>query len=133
MRAAGVIQLVLGVSALCALSSSCALRRGVGTEQALIVKGCQLPKDQTDSFLGKWTDTPIPLAFHQGEFSNDEMGAVASAIATWNSFFSGSVGYRTFDIGNATDGFHIASAPHPASFCGQSIHAGPGTGFSGPV
>jgi hypothetical protein len=127
MRAADAIPILLSA----VLATSCALRGATSTAEALLVKGCLLPKDQSSTLSGKWTTTPVPLAFHQGDFSADEMAQIAAAVSTWNTFFSGSLGLTPLDIGNATQGYRVSAAPHPTSLCTGSILTG--SNFTGPV
>jgi hypothetical protein len=42
------------------------------------VKECVLPDDQASTLSGKWRATPVPVAFHEGDFSGDEMKMVFS-------------------------------------------------------
>lgn len=87
-----------------------------------VVKECVLPDDQAGTLTGKWRTTPIPIAFHQGDFSTDEMNAIVRAADTWNEFYGKSLGLATVDYGNgASPRTSSASRPNSSYLCSQGI------------
>ncbi len=67
-----------------------------------VVTDCVLPDDQANSLQGKWTETPVKVTFHQGDFDGGEVAAIQAAGATWNNFFMASKGKEILDISGAT-------------------------------
>ena len=55
-------------------------------------------KEQLDTFTGKWTFTPIPLAVQKGKFNEKEIFSITLAAKSWNRFFKASQGYEIFEL-----------------------------------
>jgi hypothetical protein len=95
--------------------SGCAL--SLGKEGASVVKTCVLPTDQRATLAGKWKITPIPIAFHQGDFSSDEITQMTTAADTWNAFFAASQGIsQVLDYG-ASGNVRLSTQPVPTDAC----------------
>jgi hypothetical protein len=112
----------------CVLFSCSIGRRNSG---GALVKECILPPEQSGTISGKWNATPIPVAFHSGDFSPAEMAEMANSAGTWNGFYKASMGLLPIDFGAGTGGYYTSAATRPTSVCSQSILTG--TTFSGPV
>lgn len=102
-----------------------------GSSSTGLVKECVLPSEQSQTISGHWTMTPVPVAFHSGDFSSAEMAEIARSAGTWNGFFAASQGLQPIDFGTSAGGYYTSTATRPSSVCSQSIVSG--SGFSGPV
>ena len=100
---------------------SCAAKSG----DTSFVTTCQLPSDQSGTLSGHWGVTPVPVAFHSGDFSNAEMATISGAAQTWNSFFSATANLALINITG------VAAGAKPASICSQTILSG--NKFNSPV
>ncbi|MCM2279746.1 MAG: hypothetical protein NDJ89_16855 [Oligoflexia bacterium] len=91
-----------------------------------VVQGCVLPKDQLGTLYGKWRSTPLPLAFHQGDFSAAEMREIMQAADTWNEFYGASLGIETtLDYGDPANPRTSSLARVDSSLvCNQTIVSG---------
>jgi hypothetical protein len=112
---------------LLSLLTGCALAGDNGSPP--LVKACVLPTDQSGTIAGHWRVTPIPIAFHQGDFSTDEISAMTAGADTWNTFYSATQGLNVIDYGGANVRF--SSQPVPTNVCGQGLLQG--NSFSGQV
>lgn len=116
------------VALLCTLSG-CAL--GLGDSAESVVKTCVLPTDQRGTLAGKWKVTPIPIAFHQGDFSNDEIASMTAAADTWNTFFAASQGLeKVIDYGSAGS-VKVSAQAVPSDTCTMGLLQG--STFTGQV
>lgn len=97
-----------------------------------VIKECVLPDDQRGTLSGKWRNTPIPIAFHEGDFTSSEMFAMVQAADTWNDFYAQSLGLHTVDYGNPNQP-RTSNMPRPsgASLCSGNIVQG--SSYSGNV
>ena len=102
-----------------------------GNPDRKVVKDCVVPQDQTGTISGHWAVTPVPVALHAGEFTNDEVAAVAKAMDSWNNFYSASLGLKTINYLDANGKIRTSSQAKPAALCSQSILKN--GQFSGPV
>lgn len=50
--------------------------------------------------MGRWPIAPIPIAVHEGDFSEPEVRAIFSAAQTWNQFYKNSQGFSLVDTGD---------------------------------
>jgi hypothetical protein len=96
---------------------------------APVVTTCQLPSDQTSTLSGNWALTPVPIAFHTGDWSAAEMSAMTNAADTWNHFFTQTQKFAIIDYGTAGSP-RTSSISKPSSPCSESIA---GTQYSAPV
>lgn len=97
-----------------------------------VVKECVLPSDQVGTLTGKWQATPIPIAFHQGDFAADEVADMIAAADTWNEFYATSLNLSPIDYG--TSGSPRTSTqprPNNSLVCSGSITAS--NGYTGAV
>jgi hypothetical protein len=109
---------------LCALPtlSSCAL--GLGDADAEVIKACVLPTDQKATLAGKWKITPVPIAFHQGDFSSEEIGEMTAAADTWNAFFAASQGLeKVIDYGSGGS-VKVSAQAVPSDACTTGLLQG---------
>jgi hypothetical protein len=95
-----------GVAALLAavLVCSCGPKGKKGTTSTSsdsIVTDCELPDNQKFSIQGKWTQTPIKVSFHAGDFAPVEISDVQAGGGIWNKFFNASKAFQIFDMGPA--------------------------------
>jgi hypothetical protein len=95
-----------------------------------IITECILPADQTGTLSGNWRRTPIPVAFHAGDFNAEEMSDIAKAGQTWNSFFSKAHGGPALDFGDPANP-NLSSQPKPLALCTSGIITN--TGYTGQV
>ncbi len=95
-----------------------------------LVTTCVLPTEQAGTLAGHWRTTPVPLAFHQGDFSAEELNAITAAADAWNAFFTASQGITVLDYGAAGNA-RTSSAAVPGNVCAQGILQG--TSFNGQV
>lgn len=105
--------------------SSCA------EESNKVVKECILPEDQAGSLAGRWPSSPIPVAVHEGDFDSSEVGEIAAAASSWNSFFGKSKGLQILEFQNGSS----SSVAKPLNVCGQGIinNSGSSAQFTGDV
>src|SRR4051812_47453557 len=83
--------------------TACALYKpGLGT--APLVTTCNIPGDQSGTVSGHWTTTPIPVAFHTGDFTPAEVGSMSAAVTSWNTFFTASKNVTVLEDGTAGGG-----------------------------
>jgi Pregnancy-associated plasma protein-A len=80
------------------LLTSCALYSP--SSLSVYNSNCSIPQDQSGTISGQWTVTPIPLAFHAGDFSTSEIQSVTQAADTWNAFFTVSKSKSTLSYGS---------------------------------
>jgi hypothetical protein len=99
-----------------------------------VVKTCSVPSDQSGTISGHWSNTPIPIAFHQGDFTTAEMLAMTNAADVWNKFYNASQGHAVFDYGGTPASPRLSSSADTSqggALCASGILQG-GT-FSGNV
>lgn len=116
------------------LGISCSLSGGSSNSTtAAIVKTCIIPSDQTGTIAGHWPTIPVPLAFHQGDFSPSEMTTIIQAAETWNKFYTASLNIIPLDYGTTSNPRVSSSADtsQAGSFCASGIIQG--TQFNGNV
>lgn len=94
------------------------------------LKDCNLPTDQSGTINGRWTSSPIPIAFQASAFSSSEIKEMTSAADTWNDFFASSKGYSIINYGS-TGSATTSTATIPSSVCSSNIiNSG---AFTGPI
>ena len=113
-----------GIPLIAIALNSCAL----GGQSQPVVTQCILPADQAGSLSGRWTVQPIPIAFHQGDFSGSEINAMVSAAGAWNTFYNASLGAAQMFNVSATS---TTTASKPTVNCSSSLLSG--NQFAGPV
>lgn len=118
-----LLWLIIGIT----LISGCAK----STEDS-VIKECILADDQLGTLSGKWRSTPIPLAFHQGDFNSTEIAIMIQAINTWNDFYSQSLGLLAIDYGDPSNP-RTSTTPRPTgtSLCSGSLVQG--ANYLGPI
>jgi hypothetical protein len=112
------LNLVLRLWVILIIHSGCTIsgQSGVGS----FTKMCNIPSDQTGTLEGRWLTKPIPVAFHNGDFSSNDTTSMTNAMATWNNFFNASKGAPIYSYGSAGSP-QMTTASNPASFlCSQS-------------
>lgn len=95
-------------------ASSCAQKR-----ESSIIKDCVLPDDQAGTLTAKWRVTPIPIAFHEGDFSDAEIAEITKAADTWNEFYSASLGLAPIDYGDTAVRTSTQDRIQNSMLCGQ--------------
>jgi hypothetical protein len=112
---------------------SCSLGGSSGTSTTPVITQCIIPADQSATISGHWPTTPIPLAFHQGDFSASEISAFTKAADTWNEHYKAALGIPTIlDYGGASPrNSNAADTTQGGSFCSSGIMSG--NTFSGQV
>lgn len=116
------LKCVLSTGALVCLMTGCAL--GTGGDALNVVKTCVLPSDQKATLAGRWKLTPIPIAFHQGDFSDEEIAAMTAAADTWNTFYAAASGLsQVLDYGSEGS-IRLSAQPVPADACSQGLIQG---------
>jgi hypothetical protein len=114
---------IFAISAFSIAFYSCALY-SPGSNGLPVVKTCAIPADQSATVSGHWTAKPVPIAFHQGDFTAAEMLAMTNAADSWNTFYTASEGYTVFDYGGNASSPKISSSPNVAQgggLCGHGI------------
>jgi hypothetical protein len=112
--------------------TSCALY-APGTTKA-VSKVCLIPSDQSGTISGKWPATPVPIAFHNGDFSSAELLSMTGAVDNWNTFFATSKGFNTLTYGGNSSAPTLSNNSDNAtssSFCATGVIQG--TPFTGNV
>ncbi len=104
---------------LMSLLTGCAL--GDGSKS--VFKQCNIPTDQTSTISGAWKVTPIPIAFHTGDFNSDEQSVILKGADTWNKFFAASKSIPMIDYGSKTSP-KTSSSPKPSGNCTTGIIQG---------
>jgi hypothetical protein len=120
---------LLWAPGLAMILTGCALG-GSSTKAVEYVKDCVLPTDQASTIAGHWRVTPIPIAFHQGDWQPDEIADITKAVDTWNTFYNATQGIKVLDYGTA-DNARVSAQPVPTNICAQGILQG--NQFSGQV
>ncbi len=113
---------VLGMMVFCAFActEACTLANNTGT--APVVRGCQLPQDQSSTLKGHWPLTPIPIALDANSgFDSNEAAAITTAADTWNAFFSASIGSNVIDYGGNASSPRTISGTIPSTNCTGGI------------
>lgn len=86
---------------ICFLATSCGFNSSRPDFSALST--CSLSDDQVNTIMGKWPQTPVPIAFHTGDFSAAEENAIMAAADVWNAFYQASGrGNAVIDYGTQT-------------------------------
>ncbi|MEO5968765.1 MAG: hypothetical protein ABIQ95_02460 [Bdellovibrionia bacterium] len=88
---------------------SCALYSPSGAEK--VIKTCYVPTDQATTLSGHWANIPIPIAFHQGDFTASEMLSMTNAADTWNKFYTASQGHTAIDYGGSAASPRLSASP----------------------
>jgi hypothetical protein len=108
------------------IHSACALYSPSSSKT--YTKDCIVPQDQSGTVSGKWNALPIPIAFAQGQFSQDEINAITAAATSWNDFYKYSKGYTSvLDFGESTTSPRTTSNSNPknsSGFCALGIFQG---------
>jgi len=123
---AGVPEVCFEVSVIISVSLvfySCALYSPSSSDR-IVVKTCAIPADQAGTISGHWTTSPIPIAFHQGDFTAAEMLLMTSAADTWNNFFTASQGHTVLTYGGSATSPLLstsADASQGGSLCSHGI------------
>lgn len=121
--------LAMAVLCLTLLLNACAL--GSPDPKAKeFIKECILPTDQASTIGGHWRVTPIPIAFHQGDWQPDEIADITKAADTWNTFYTATQGIQVLDYGTGGNA-KVSAQPVPTNVCAQGILTG--STFSGQV
>jgi hypothetical protein len=89
-----------------------------------VVTACNVPSDQSQTLSGKWPVTPVPIAFHAGDWAPSEMSAVTSAADTWNQFYEASRGFQLIDYGGNSASPRTSSNSLPADPCSNPMLVG---------
>lgn len=95
-----------------ALLTNCA--KNFSSPGSGIVTECVLPEDQSGSLNGRWSNTPIPVAMHTGDFNSSERDAMQAAILAWNDFFQQSKGFPIFGFAGESSEPYSPGASCPA-------------------
>ncbi|MCM2323419.1 MAG: matrixin family metalloprotease [Oligoflexia bacterium] len=121
-RSLGTLAIQLGLLLLVGAFAGCAPQ----ATQRSVVMSCELPSDQLGTLLAKWRATPVPLAFHQGDFSAAEMTEIMAAADTWNEFYGLSLAIPTIlDYGDPSNPRTSTVARVDSNTaCSQSIVSG---------
>jgi hypothetical protein len=84
------------------------------------VTGCNLPQDQSQTLIGRWSSNPIYISFYQGDFNTYEMGLIMDAADTWNQFFAATSSLQIIDYGSRA---YPRTTPRakPISLCSNSL------------
>lgn len=109
----------------CFALPACALYNPSGTKS--YTKDCVIPQDQSGTISGKWNGLPIPIAFAQGQFSQDETDAITAAATTWNDFYTYSKSFTVLDYGDSASSPRTTSNSNPrnsSGFCALGIFQG---------
>lgn len=114
--------LAFGLSMVSGAISSCA-----PTQKNSTVKECVLPSDQSGSLSGHWQQTPIQIAFHQGDFDSTEVSSILNAADEWNRFFKESMGSSILDYGDSSSP-RQSTTGKPAILCPQQVQSTPTSG-----
>ena len=118
----------LGVALGSGMTTGCA-RKSAG-----VVSVCTLPDDQVGTLSGRWKAPPVPIAFHAGDFTADEMAEIIQAATTWNTFYAQTLGLSPIDFGTASSPRQMATDhPNAAYVCSQSIVVEATGAFNSPV
>ncbi len=114
-----------GIIALSAILYSCALY-SPGSGGLPVVKTCGVPNDQSSTLSGHWKATPIPIAFHDGDFTAAELLLMTNAADIWNKFYNASEGYSVFDYGGSVSIPRLSASPSASQggLCGHGILQG---------
>ena len=90
-----------------------------------VIKECILPQDQNGTLAGRWKTVPIPIAFHSGDFRQDEINDMIASAQSWNTFYGQSLNLAAFDFGTPGSP-HISNTarPNPGTICNQGIFKG---------
>ncbi len=109
--------------ALALLLNACALS---ADSDGVLIRECALPADQAGTLLSRWPILPIPISLDSNsQFSADEAAAIIAAADTWNTFFSGSLGVKVLDYGDASNPRQASNTePTKSSICGFGMVAG---------
>jgi hypothetical protein len=75
----------------------------------------------------------VPIAFHEGDFSDSEIQAMTKAADTWNQFFSGSLGYGGLDYHNEDGSIRTLNEAKPLYSCNNPIIDPQGGGYNGAI
>ena len=95
------------------MTSSCALYPS-SSSAPIVTTACLIPSDQSGTISGRWLKTPIPIAFHQGDFSSAEMTAMTQAADTWNQFYTASKSVITLDYGGSATNPRTSTVADPS-------------------
>ncbi len=126
-RSWGRLNAIIAIAVLCAGVQACSPRN-----QPSVITQCVLPDDQVKTLAGKWNALAVPIAFHGGDFTTDQITAMLAAADTWNNFYAKSLGLYTIDYGNPVR-VTAASYPKPSYSCGASLLNAAKTGYTGSV
>jgi len=125
MKGYSALQYLLGLVFFVTHLSSCMI--GGSNTAKKVISTCNVPSDQSGTISGHWLTTPIPLAFHEGDFNSSEINAIVAAVNTWNTFFQDSK-QKTQELSVTTNGnINMSTQSNPntqGSLCSQSILTG---------
>lgn len=97
-----------------------------GTATNPVVTQCVLPTDQASTLMGHWKYAPVPIAWHQGDFTPTEISVMVAAADTWNAFYEATRGFQALDYGTAASP-RVSTVPVPSSPSAESVLNGQGT------
>src|SRR5438874_4254283 len=80
-----------------------------------LLKACVLPGDQAGTLSGHWRATPVPIAFHEGDFTAAEINQMTSAAETWNHFYGQSLNIGAIDYHDGSGAIARSTTPKPSS------------------
>jgi len=97
---------------------------GCGNLGGSIVTTCDVPSDQSMTLSGKWTVTPVPIAFAAGQWQPSEMAAMTAAADTWNQFYEASESFQLIDYGGNSASPRTSTQALPADPCSNPMLVG---------
>jgi hypothetical protein len=122
-------------TALClwAVGSSCAIQQDSQQSSTQIVRTCVIPTEQAQTLTGNWKKLPLPISFHQGDFSAEELTELTNAADKWNNFYRASLGIaQALDYGSKQSP-RLVSTARPSFACGTGIVLSGGNSYSGSI
>jgi hypothetical protein len=102
------------------------------SDDAGYISECVVEADQSRTFMGRWRNAPIYLAFRDGHFNSYETELMMNAADVWNNFFLATQGFQVFDYGSRQVPRVTTRNKPSGGICGQSIVSS-GGGYSGAV
>lgn len=97
---------------------------GCASDTNSVVTTCDVPSDQSMTISGKWAVTPVPIAFHSGDWAPGEMSAITAAADTWNQFYEASENFQLIDYGGSSSSPRTSTLGLPADPCSNMMLSG---------